>query len=102
MLDRCFVSELVYGPLRHGRSRLAWTGAIELSKTLAERGGALLHLTGTPTTIRRRILDRGDPDPPSPSQIEALVTSYQRVFNILGPHAPVIHIDIDRIPRWDE
>jgi len=94
VLDRCFVSELVYGPLRHGGSRLAWNDAIEFSEILAAGEGAFLHLTGVPATIRHRLIDRGDTNPPAQSELDALVTSYQRVFNILGSHAPVIHIGI--------
>lgn len=98
VLDRCFVSELVYGPLRHGGSRLSWADAVALSRRLAERSGALLHLTGSPATIRDRLIKRGDTDPPSQSEIARLVAAYQQIFDALRPHAPVISMDISVMP----
>jgi len=98
VLDRCFVSELVYGPLRYGRSRLSWNDAVELSATLAARGGAFVHLTGTPAAIQRRLLDRRDTELPALGDISDLVTAYQRIFESLAAHAPVVHVDIDRMP----
>lgn len=95
VLDRCFVSELVYGPLRHHRSRLSIADAIDLSRTLATADGALIHLTGDPTTIRQRLTNRGDADQPSPSDLQHLLARYQHVFDTLRPHAPIIDINID-------
>lgn len=48
VLDRCFVSELVYGPLLHGHSRLTLDQAIDLTTIVADRRGIMVHLTGSP------------------------------------------------------
>lgn len=99
VLDRCFVSELVYGPLRHGRSRLAWSDAVDLSATLAARSGAFVHLTDEPAAIRRRLLDRGDTEPLALRDIGDLVAGFERVFDSLAAHAPVLRIRTDLVPR---
>ena len=53
VLDRSFVSELVYGPLQHGRSRISIAEAASLASIIAEREGVLVHLTGHARGNRR-------------------------------------------------
>jgi deoxyadenosine/deoxycytidine kinase len=91
-LDRCFLSELVYGPLHHGRSRLTWDDAVALATTLIARQGMFVHLTAAVDTIRRRLLSR-DGTAPDPEHVEQLVTAYQRIFAALATHVPVIRVD---------
>ncbi|MBP2400728.1 hypothetical protein [Streptomyces syringium] len=51
LLDRCFISELVYGPLFRGRSRITHAQAIDLAETLATRQGLFIHLTSPPAIV---------------------------------------------------
>jgi thymidylate kinase len=92
VLDRSFVSELVYGPLEHVRSRLTFHDATRLAVGVAERGGVLVHLTGQPEQIAARLLARDGRAPPL-QHIRALTTAYVGVFTDLAAHAPVITID---------
>lgn len=94
VLDRSFVSELVYGPLHRGRSRLAWCEAVRLAQFLADHNGAFVYLTGPEAAIRARLLARDGPNSPDLGAIEPLLAGYQRVFDALAPHVPVIRIDI--------
>ncbi|WP_329297816.1 hypothetical protein OG410_03955 [Streptomyces sp. NBC_00659] len=73
-VDGGLVHELVYGPLRRGRSRVTWIQALDFAEAVAERGGALVHLTG-----------RTD-------DAEA-VGAYERVLRTLDQHVPVITLD---------
>src|SRR6266496_3390695 len=57
-LDRCFLSELVYGPLRRGRSRISWDDALDLTQALTARQGVFIHLTATADTIHQRLVAR--------------------------------------------
>jgi thymidylate kinase len=92
LLDRSFVSELVYGPLRHGRSRLNFADAATLAVIVAARGGVLIHLTGQPERIAARLLTR-DGKAPGLEAIRALIDSYTSVFARLAEHALVITVD---------
>jgi thymidylate kinase len=100
VLDRCFVSELVYGPMRHGRSRLSWSDAVDLSATLAAQSGAFVHLTDEPIAIKRRLLDRGDTEHLALRDIADLVAGYEGVFDTLTAHAPVLRVRTDLVSRW--
>ncbi|MGW3952895.1 hypothetical protein ACWEKM_18670 [Streptomyces sp. NPDC004752] len=92
LFDRCFISELVYGPLHRGRSRITWSEALDLAESVIDRKGLFIHLTAPPALIRRRLLDR-DGEAASPAEVAALVTGYQRVFSTLADYAKVLTLD---------
>jgi thymidylate kinase len=91
-LDRSFISELVYGPLQHGRSRLTAADAAELALLVAARGGVLVHLTGSPEAIVARLRARDGSAPPL-ERICALTDAYRNVFAALADTAPTITVD---------
>ncbi|MEU3183037.1 hypothetical protein ABZ707_02305 [Streptomyces sp. NPDC006923] len=99
ILDRCFISELVYGPLRRGRSRLTWAQAFDLAEAVAARDGVFLHLTAPPTVIRARLLER-DGTAEDLSELTAIVSAYHRTFETITSYAPVLTIDtsIEELP----
>jgi hypothetical protein len=78
VLDRSFVSELVYGPLERGYSRLSFEQAAHLATITAQRGGLLVHLTGHPDQIAARLLAR-DGHAPTVSRISTLTAARRRV-----------------------
>ncbi|MEY2248530.1 hypothetical protein AB8A21_37345 [Streptomyces sp. BF23-18] len=73
-VDGGLVHELVYGPLRRGRSRVTWIQALDFAEAVAERGGALVHLTG-------------------PTDDTEAVRAYGRVLRTLAQHVPVLTLD---------
>ncbi|MFE5142253.1 hypothetical protein ACFRDV_32100 [Streptomyces fagopyri] len=77
-VDGSLVHELVYGPLRRGRSRVTWIQALDFAEAVAERDGALLHVMG------------GTDD------AEA-AEGYERALRTLAQHVPVITLDLQGI-----
>ncbi len=98
VLDRCFISELVYGPLRHGRSRISTAEAASLATAIAERDGVLVHLTGRPEEIVARLQTR-DGQSPSLREIRELLEAYANVFAALAGVVPIVAADPS---RWVE
>ncbi|WP_059008017.1 hypothetical protein [Streptomyces specialis] len=92
VLDRCFLSELVYGPLHRGRSRLSWAQALDLAEAVTRRDGLFLHLTA-PTHVIHACLRARDGSAPDPAELEELITAYHRVFQTVGAYAPVLTLD---------
>ena len=92
VLDRSFISELVYGPIDRGYSRLTVAQAACLAVETARRPGILVHLTGQPHQIAGRLLAR-DGNAPALSRISALTDAYRGAFAELADYAPVITID---------
>ena len=93
VLDRSFISELVYGPLDHDRSRLMPGDAAALARRVAERGGVLVHLTGHPAAIAARLRSRDGSAAPASGRIRAIIHAYHSVFALLDGTAPVITAD---------
>ncbi|MDT0344131.1 nucleoside/nucleotide kinase family protein [Streptomyces litchfieldiae] len=101
LLDRCFLSELVYGPLLRGRSRISWSQAIDLAESVTARSGLLIHLTAPPHLVRQRLLAR-DGDAIPLEEISALISAYHQVFDSLADYTPVRTLDtttLDLTPR---
>lgn len=80
-VDGRLVAELVYGPLRRGRSRVTWIQALDLAETVAERDGAMLHLTTTSGHARG-------------AEVVEAATAYARAFRTLAQHVPVVTLDV--------
>ena len=95
VLDRCFISELVYGPLRHGRSRISTTEAASLATDIAERDGVLVHLTGRPEEIVSR-LEARDGQSPLLRETQELLEAYANAFAALAGVVPIITADPSR------
>lgn len=94
-LDRSFISELVYGPIFHGRSRLSWPRAVDLAKLVADREGAVVHLTAEPHTIQARLRDRRDGDPLTLALIERVQQQYDNVLAQLDGHITIVRHSTD-------
>ncbi len=91
-LDRSFISELIYGPAKYGRSRLSAPDAAELAFRVADSGGVLVHLTGCPDVIAARLRARDGYAPPL-ERIGALIEAYREVFDALSGAALTITCD---------
>jgi thymidylate kinase len=92
VLDRSFVSELVYGSLREGGPRLTADEAAGLAFALEDRGGVLVHLTAHPKALAWRLRVRDGHAPPL-DRIRAVLRAYRDVFAGLAGAAPVVSID---------
>jgi thymidylate kinase len=95
--DRSFISELVYGPLRDGRSRLTAHQVAELAFLLADRGGLFVHLTAHPKALAARLKAR-DGYAPAPDRISTLLRTYRDVFTGLAGAAPILTLDTTATP----
>jgi hypothetical protein len=92
VLDRSFISELVYGPLFHGRSRITPATAISLASDVVRRGGAFVHVTGSPAAIAARLRSRDGAAPPL-DRVRAIIDAYHDAFALLEGTAPLITTD---------
>jgi hypothetical protein len=75
-VDGSLVHELVYGPLRRGRSRVTWIQALDFAEAVAERDGALVHVTGE-------------------ADDSEAVDAYERALRTLAQHVPVVTVDAE-------
>lgn len=93
VLDRSFVSELVYGPILRGRSRISLEQAQHLARRVRERNGTLVHLTAPPTVLHNRLLERGGETVPTLQELQHIIDAYTELLAQLSGHVQVIPFD---------
>ncbi|MGW0708428.1 hypothetical protein ACWD4G_21160 [Streptomyces sp. NPDC002643] len=89
-VDSALVAELVYGPLRRGRSRVTWIQALDFAEAVAERDGAMLHLT---SANEQGPEPRRGSDGETTEAMEAAI-AYTRAFRTLAQHVPVVNVRV--------
>ncbi|MEU7371477.1 hypothetical protein [Streptomyces hygroscopicus] len=91
-VDAGLVGELVYGPLRRGRSRVTWIQAFDFADAVAERHGAFVHVTAPVPVLEDRLAASGA-SAAALAEIDAAVTGYDHAFTTLAEHAPVLTVE---------
>lgn len=93
VLDRSFVSELVYGPLFRGRSRLTLRQVIDLARVVRDREGTFVHITASTAVIQARLSNRANGAVLTSATIERIQRAYTCVFAKIAWYAPVARMD---------
>lgn len=93
VFDRCYLSELVYGPLYRGHSRLTYQQTAALTRNVTERHGIFVHVTAPPEHIHRRLATRAEPNPPDLNEITEICARYDDLFRVIATLAAVTRID---------
>ncbi|MBC2905266.1 hypothetical protein [Streptomyces cupreus] len=88
VLSGSIIHELVYGPLLRGESRVSWIQALDFAESVAERDGALIHLTAP-----------RHPPRIAPTAFSEATDAYTRVFRSLSQHVPVVTLDAGDLDR---
>lgn len=60
ILDRCWYSEMVYGPIMRGKSDISYPEMFALEAIVARKGGMIIHCTDKPETLWCRCTKRGE------------------------------------------
>ena len=93
VLDRCFLSEPVYGLLYRGRSRLTAADITHLTRQVTQRNGLFVHVTAEPLVLHRRLLTRGETNTPTIAELTRIVHTYEQTFAQLALYAACVRID---------
>jgi putative hydrolase of the HAD superfamily len=94
VFDRSFISEMVYGPLNRGGSRLSDVDFNELLSLISRRNGHIVYLRADPKSIFQRISDRGNKDKNELDidKIKQICAQYDKVIDSIS-NCNVIKID---------
>lgn len=60
IFDRCWYSEMVYGPIMRDASVISYKEMYELERMLAKKGALIIHCTDDPVILWRRATQRGE------------------------------------------
>jgi thymidylate kinase len=95
VFDRCFLSELVYGPLYRGHTRLTYQHMATLVRHVVARNGIFVHVTAPANVIRQRLVARGERHLPDLDEIELVCDRYDELFRAVRTMAKVLLITTD-------
>lgn len=60
IMDRCWYSEMVYGPIMRDTSVISYLQMYELERMAAKNGAIIIHCTAPEATLWKRCLRRGE------------------------------------------
>ena len=92
VFDRCFLSELVYGPIYRGHARLTYQHMTALVRKVIDRRGVFVHVTAPAAEIRRRLAARGERNLPSLDELTLIGDRYDDLFRAIETMTTVLRI----------
>lgn len=84
IFDRCWYSEMVYGPIVRSGSAISYPEMYALEKLLAKVGAIIIYCTGTKSTLWKRCQKRGEDYIVSKDAFDTLCDAYDEVMDV--PH----------------
>lgn len=89
ILDRCWYSEMVYGPVMRDEHIIDTYKMYYLEKLLAKRGALVIYCTDTPETLWQRCTSRGEDYVTDYKTFVEICEGYEKLMSI--PHIiPVV------------
>ena len=90
IFDRCWYSEMVYGPVMRDTSVISHTQMFELERMMMRNGAIVIHCTGPLTTLWRRCLTRGEDYIVDKETYEHIYYSYYDLLHTVPHLVPVV------------
>ncbi len=89
IFDRCWYSEMAYGPTMRDKSVISYPEMYELEKMLAKRGAILIYCTDKPDVLWRRCTKRGEDYVQHQADFVDICEAYDEIMS--APHfIPVV------------
>ena len=91
ILDRCWYSEMVYGPVKRDKSYISLAQMSDLEHCVVNNGGGfIIYCSGNAKTLYERSKERGEDYITSLSELTNIVNLYDKMFKM--PHyLPIIN-----------
>lgn len=88
--DRCFYSEMVYGPIMRDQSYINVEQMREYEKLLAKKGAIVIYCHGDPHICFRRAQQRGESYIVDFSTYETIDIAYKTLFKSISHEIPIL------------
>lgn len=96
IIDRCWYSEMCYGPVMRGASTITYPQMYELERMAANKGAMVIYCTDSKTALWTRTTHRGEDYMTSREKFNAVCDAYDELFK--APHLiPVVRYTIDSV-----
>lgn len=92
ILDRCWYSEMVYGPVMRDQAYIDYPQMYELERQLAKHGAVIIYCTGPKAALWMRATRRGEDYITSRENFNAICDTYDKLMEC--PHyVPVVRYE---------
>ena len=95
IFDRCWYSEMAYGPVMRDKSYISYPQMYELEKQLARVGALIIYCTGAESMLWKRCQTRGEDYIVCRDDFKAIYNNFEDIFS--APH----HIPVRRYEYKD-
>lgn len=90
IMDRCWYSEMVYGPVMRDASVISYPQMYALEKQLAQVGGLIIYCTGSLKTLWKRCQSRGEDYIVDAVKYAEIYRGYEDLMKSVPHLAPVV------------
>lgn len=96
ILDRCWYSEMVYGPVMRDQAYIDYPQMYELERLLAKGGAMIIYCTGPKAALWTRCVKRGEEYITSRDNFHAICDGYDKLMSV--PHyIPVVEYEYKEV-----
>jgi thymidylate kinase len=89
IFDRCWYSEMAYGPVMRDKSYITFPQMYDLEQRLAKTGAIIIYCTGPAYVLWKRCQSRGEDYITSKGNFDAICKNFEEIF--ASPHyIPVV------------
>lgn len=92
IFDRCWYSEMVYGPIMRGGSAISYPDMYMLEEQLAKAGAIIIYATGPKAALWQRCQKRGEDYITARSDFNAICENFDKIMSI-PHHIPVVRYE---------
>ena len=92
IFDRCWYSEMAYGPVMRGTSAISYPDMYELEEQLTKCGAIIIYATGHKAALWQRCQKRGEDYITSRDDFNAIYENFDRLMKI-PHHIPVVRYE---------
>lgn len=97
ILDRCWYSEMVYGPIMRGASVISYPEMYELEKLLAKAGAIVIYATAPKAALWQRCQKRGEDYITSHATFCQICDAYEQLMTAVPHYIPVLKYEYKEV-----
>lgn len=97
ILDRCWYSEMVYGPIMRDASVISYPEMYELEKLLAKAGAIVIYATAPKAALWQRCQKRGEDYITSHTTFCQICDAYEQLMTTVPHYIPVLKYEYKEV-----
>ncbi len=97
IFDRCWYSEMVYGPIMRKESHISMAQMYELEKQLAKTGAMIIYCTGQPAKLWQRCTKRGEDFITNRETFNAICKEFDAIMLGVPHYVPVTRYTYEEV-----